>query len=56
MAKLTKASDDPLRALYDLEHALRGLNERRATGVIDLTENSHGEQKRLEAKVTTPKA
>ena len=56
-AKLVKASGEPLRALYDLENALKTTEERRkflTQSVIDLTEDTYiddDERKRGEAKV-----
>ena len=56
-AKLVKASGEPLRALYELENALKTSDERRqflTQGVIDLSEDANvddGERKRGEAKV-----
>ncbi|KAL5508165.1 hypothetical protein ACEPAH_5783 [Sanghuangporus vaninii] len=55
-AKLVKASGEPLRALYELENALKTTEERRkflTQGVIDLTEDMQiddDEKKRGEAK------
>ncbi|EJD01349.1 uncharacterized protein FOMMEDRAFT_111106 [Fomitiporia mediterranea MF3/22] len=55
-AKLVKASGEPLRALYELENALKTSEERRqflTQGVIDLTEDASiddSERKRGEAK------